>query len=102
MQEQAQAARKRAAGTMDEYTFIAEDSTAADQIDSAPAVQNVSAEQLYKNELAQEMQVMAPCMKLSSVIACAAIHDILHAGLHADTIQGVFSQLHDQCQDCML
>ncbi len=44
---------------MDEYTFIAEDSTAADQIDSGPAVQNVSAEQLYKNELAQEMQVMA-------------------------------------------
>ncbi|KAL0055526.1 hypothetical protein WJX82_001523 [Trebouxia sp. C0006] len=56
LQEQAQAARKRAAGTMDEYTFIAEDSTAADQMDSAPAVQTVSAEQLYKNELAQEMQ----------------------------------------------
>lgn len=47
---------------MDEYTFIAEDSTAADQIASTPAVQNVSAEQLYKNELAQEMQVMAPCI----------------------------------------
>lgn len=64
MQEQAQAARKRAAGTMDEYTFIAEDSTAADQIDNAPAVQNVSAEQLYRNELAQEMQVMSPCMRM--------------------------------------
>ncbi len=64
MQEQAEAARKRAAGTMDEYTFIAEDSTAADQIDSAPAVQNVSAEQLYKNELAQEMQVMDPRIRI--------------------------------------
>ncbi|DBA73716.1 TPA: hypothetical protein ACH3X2_009694 [Trebouxia sp. C0005] len=56
LQEQAQAARKRAAGTMDEYTFIAEDSTAADRVDSAPAVPDVSAEQLYKSELAQELQ----------------------------------------------
>ena len=64
MQEQAQAARKRAAGTMDEYTFIAEDSTAADRVDSAPAVPDVSAEQLYKSELAQELQVMAPCTRI--------------------------------------
>ncbi len=42
---------------MDEYTFIAEDNQAADQIEAAPVTQNVSAEQLYKNELAQETQV---------------------------------------------
>ncbi|DBA73718.1 TPA: hypothetical protein ACH3X2_009696 [Trebouxia sp. C0005] len=64
-QEQARAACKRAAckraaaaGTMDEYTFIAEDSTAADQIGSAPAMQDVSDEQLYEHELAQQMQVL--------------------------------------------
>ncbi|KAL0036147.1 hypothetical protein WJX79_005668 [Trebouxia sp. C0005] len=63
LQEQARAACKRAAckraaaaGTMDEYTFIAEDSTAADQIGSAPAMQDVSDEQLYEHELAQQMQ----------------------------------------------
>lgn len=57
LQEQAQAARKRAAGTMDEYTFIAEDRQAEGQIEAAPAIQNVSAEQLYTNELVQELQV---------------------------------------------
>lgn len=55
LQEQAQAARKRAAGTMDEYTFIAEDAAAADS--SIPAIQQVSAEELYRRELAEEMQV---------------------------------------------
>ncbi|KAA6422121.1 MAG: pescadillo protein [Trebouxia sp. A1-2] len=66
LQEQARAACKRAAckraaaaGTMDEYTFIAEDSTAADQIGSAPAMQDVSDEQLYEHELAQQMQALA-------------------------------------------
>ena len=57
LQEQAQAARQRAAGTMDEYTFIAEDSEAADQAGSVPAMQQVSAEELYRKELAEEMQV---------------------------------------------
>lgn len=58
LQEQAQAARKRAAGTMDEYTFIAEDAAAADG--SVPAIQQVSAEELYRKELAEEMQVALP------------------------------------------
>ena len=49
---------------MDEYTFIAEDSTAADQIGSAPAMQDVSDEQLYEHELAQQMQVTAPHIKI--------------------------------------
>lgn len=57
VQEQAQAARKRAAGTMDEYTFIAEDTEAADQAGSVPAIQQVSSEELYRKELAEEMQV---------------------------------------------
>ena len=56
IQEQAQAARKRAAGTMDEYTFIAEDTEAAKQ-DGEPVVQHVSSEQVYNTELAQELQV---------------------------------------------
>lgn len=59
VQEQAQAARKRAAGTMDEYTFIAEDTEAADQAGSVPAIQQVSSEELYRKELAEEMQVPA-------------------------------------------
>ncbi len=86
MQGQAQAARKRAAGTMDEYTFIAEDNKAADQIDSAPAVQNVSAEQLYKNELAQEMQVMAPRIGVVKChcLCCSKLDHI--SRLHADKI----------------
>ena len=57
LQEQAQAARKRAAGTIDEYTFIAEDAEAPDQAGSVPAIQQVSAEELYRKELAEEMQV---------------------------------------------
>ena len=57
LQEQAQAARKRAAGTMDQYTFIAEAADTTDQTGSIPALQPVSAEELYRNELAQEMQV---------------------------------------------
>ena len=44
---------------MDEYTFIAEDHQAVAQIENTPAVQTVSAEQLYKNELVQELQVMS-------------------------------------------
>lgn len=67
LQGQAQAARKRAAGTMDQYTFIAEDAETTDQAGSLPALQPVSAEELYKNELAQEMQVHSACM-----------HDIHH------------------------
>ena len=42
---------------MDEYTFIAEDADADNQSGAVPTIQNVSAEQLYKNELLQEMQV---------------------------------------------
>ena len=42
---------------MDEYTFIAEDAAAADAAGAAPAIQQVSPEQLYRNELAEEMQV---------------------------------------------
>ena len=57
VQEQAQAARKRAAGTLDEYTFIAEDTEAAGQAGTVPALQQVSAEELYRRELAEEMQV---------------------------------------------
>ena len=62
VQEQARAARKRAAGTIDEYTFIAEEQP-VQQIEGAPATQSVSAEQLYRNELAQEMQVLL-CVSL--------------------------------------
>ena len=64
LQGQAQAARKRAAGTMDEYTFIAEDAEAADQAGSVPAIQQVSAEELYRKELAEEMQVQLQPMRL--------------------------------------
>lgn len=44
---------------MDEYTFIAEDTDATKQA-GEPAVQHVSSEQLYNNELAQEIQVHLP------------------------------------------
>ena len=44
---------------MDEYTFIAEDPQVEGQIEAAPAIQNVSAEQLYTNELVQELQVIS-------------------------------------------
>lgn len=47
---------------MDEYTFIAEDRQAEGQIEAAPAIQNVSAEQLYTNELVQELQVISANM----------------------------------------
>lgn len=42
---------------MDQYTFIAEDAETRDQTGRLPALQPVSAEELYRMELAQEMQV---------------------------------------------
>ena len=53
---------------MDEYTFIAEDQP-AQQIEGAPAAQSVSAEQMYRNELAQEMQVLF-CLVAAVICQC--------------------------------
>ncbi|KAL3153967.1 hypothetical protein ABBQ32_013523 [Trebouxia sp. C0010 RCD-2024] len=72
LQGQAQAARKRAAGTMDQYTFIAEDAETTDQAGSLPALQPVSAEELYKNELAQEMQAGSEDEELADTQQTAA------------------------------
>lgn len=73
LQEQAQAARKRAAGTMDQYTFIAEDAEAADEAGSAPAIQHISAEELYRIELAEEMQVQPAVMHDQSGLQSSGI-----------------------------
>ncbi|KAL3140127.1 hypothetical protein ABBQ38_004404 [Trebouxia sp. C0009 RCD-2024] len=82
LQEQAQAARKRAAGTMDQYTFKAEDAETTDQAGSVLALQPVSAEELYRNELAQEMQAdsegegQAEAQQAAAPAAIAAVPDL--------------------------
>lgn len=71
MQEQAKAARQAAAGTMDEYTFVGEDSRQGGGLSGAAPQQGLSAEQQYKAEMQQELQVCPaglPC--LHCAVAC--------------------------------
>lgn len=56
---------------MDEYTFIAEDAAAAAD-GSIPAIQQVSAEELYRRELAEEMQVALQYMSCQEHVICLA------------------------------
>lgn len=56
-QEQAKAARARASGTMDEFTFVGEGSAQAGTASAAAAQQGPSAEQQYQHEMLQELQV---------------------------------------------
>lgn len=56
MQEQVKAARQGAAGTMDDYTFVGEDGL-QEGPSGAAVQQSLSAEQQYKTEMLQELQV---------------------------------------------
>ena len=56
MQEQVKAARQGAAGTLDEYTFVGEDGR-QEGPSGAAVQQSLSAEQQYKTEMLQELQV---------------------------------------------
>lgn len=85
---------------MDEYTFIAEDNQAVAQIESTPAVQTVSAEQLYKNELVQELQVMSWLGQRNSTsymhqcLCCSAPHVTCTAACQMHTAFGFVCCLH--------
>lgn len=100
LQEQAQAARKRAAGIMDEYTFITEDGEAADQAGSVPALQQVSAEELYRKELAEEMQVQLQTYSWAAALMLCVNIDlvpVLPAPPHCRTGCTQLQHMHALC-----
>ena len=57
LQEQVKAARQGAAGTMDEYTFVGEGSLLEGALAGGAAPESLSAEQQYRAEMQQELQV---------------------------------------------
>ena len=72
-QEQVKAARQGAAGTMDEYTFVGEGSLLEGAPAGAAAPESLSAEQQYRAEMQQELQVCSLAIAASFLwpsVAC--------------------------------